>query len=115
MDAARGALHHWRFTKMYSGDAVPFQGPGIVLKCREFQPVTSSEHRYQIAEIMGAKNDAGAARRAFAIRPRAPGSQPRYALRMVRVIADVMRRGTTRTLGRALPRLQRDFDPRGEG
>jgi hypothetical protein len=89
MDAARNALHRWRFTKMYSGDVVPFQGPGIVLKCREFKPVTSGEHRYQIAEIMGAKNDAGAVAQSLLKQPRPAGESVFVMLAPVPLVSHV--------------------------
>jgi hypothetical protein len=60
MDVARETLDRWNFAKMVCGDPIPFSSPGIVLKCRELEPVRPGEHRFQIIGMMGAKNDAGA-------------------------------------------------------
>jgi hypothetical protein len=73
MDIARATLDLWRFAKMFTGDAPPFEGPGLVLKCRELESVTPGEHRFQIIGMMGAKNDAGAVAQSLLKHPRPEG------------------------------------------
>jgi hypothetical protein len=73
LDTARGTLDRWQFKKMFTGDAVPFDGPGVVLKCRELDSSTPGEHRFQITEIMGAKNDAGAVAKSLLKHPHPAG------------------------------------------
>ena len=79
LSVARQALEHWRFAKMFTGDPVPFSGPGIVLKCRELEPVTPGEHRFQIVGMMGAKNDAGAVAQSLLKYPR-PANDPVFVM-----------------------------------
>ena len=73
MDTARKTLDRWNFAKMFSGDPIPFSSPGIVLKCRELEPVSPGEHRFQIIGMVGAKNDAGAVAQTLLKVPRPAG------------------------------------------